>query len=411
MNLLERAKNIVLTPKTEWEVVGSEATSHAALYKEYIAPLAAIGPIASFIGLSIVGISLPFIGTHRVPFMSGLSSAVISFVFALVGVYLLALLINALAPTFGGEKNQMQAFKVAAFSYTPAWIASVLYILPSLAILVLLASLYSLYLLYLGLPVLMKAPKEKAAGYTAIIVVCAIVLALVFGTVASLFTAGGAGASMDGKPSGVSMGTSGDSDAALARLKQMGERMEAASKKMEVAKQSGNPQAQADAAGAMVGAALGGAQFETVDQGVLKAMLPEALDGLKRTKLEAEKVGMAGIKISKANSGYRDEQGRSVSLSLTDTGGAAMFGAMAGWALVEQERESENGYEKTGKVDGRPTHEKFNKNGRGEYSVVVGGRFLVEARGQKIDMDTLKQAVVAIDLDKLESMKTAGAKQ
>jgi hypothetical protein len=187
MNLIERARNIVLQPKTEWPVIAGEATTPADLYKNYIIPLAAIGPVASFLGLSLIGTSVPFLGTIRMPFLSGLSMAVVSYLMALVGVYLVALVIDFLAPNFGAEKNPVQALKVAAYSMTPAWLAGVLNLIPMLGVLVLLASLYGLYLLYLGLPALMKAPQDKAVPYTVIVVVCAIVVSLVIGGVASLF--------------------------------------------------------------------------------------------------------------------------------------------------------------------------------------------------------------------------------
>ena len=191
MNLVQRAKNIVLTPKSEWEAIAAETTTPADLYKGYVAPLAAIGPIASFVGLTLVGVAIPMMGSYRMPLLSGLANAVVSYVLALVGVFIISLIIDALAPTFGGEKNPMQALKVAAYAYTPAWVASVLLIIPVLSVLVMLASLYGLYLLYLGLPVLMKSPREKAVGYTAVVVICAIVLGVVFGAVAGAL--GGAG--------------------------------------------------------------------------------------------------------------------------------------------------------------------------------------------------------------------------
>jgi len=215
MDLVQRAKKIVLTPTSEWQVIAPETVSTGELYRGYIVPLAAIGPIASFIGLSLVGVGVPALGTYRLPLLSGLSMAVISFVFALVGVFLLGLIIDALAPTFGGEKNQIQALKVAAYAYTPAWVAGVLYIFPALGILVLLASLYALYLLYLGLPVLMKSPKERAAGYTAVVVVCAIVLGIVFSLVAG--AVGGVGMHAGG-PMMRSSSTPGDARGALAEL-------------------------------------------------------------------------------------------------------------------------------------------------------------------------------------------------
>lgn len=187
MNLIERARNIVLQPANEWRVIAGENISTGDLYKSYIVPLAAIGPVATFLGLSLFGTSMPLMGTFRMPLLAGLSMAIVSYVMALVSVYVVALVIDYLAPTFGGEKNQGQALKVAAYAYTPAWLAGVLHLIPSLGALVLLASLYGLYLLYLGLPVLMKAPQDKAVPYTAVVVVCAIVVAVVIGAVAALF--------------------------------------------------------------------------------------------------------------------------------------------------------------------------------------------------------------------------------
>jgi hypothetical protein len=411
MNLIERAKKMTLSPQSEWGIVAQENTTTAALYKSYIVPLSAISPIASFIGLSIVGISLPFMGSMRVPFVSGLTHMVVSYLLSLVGVFLIALLINALAPTFSGQKNQLQALKVAAFAFTPVWIASVLQILPSLSILVLLAGLYSLYVLYLGLPVLMKSPKEKALGYTAVVVVCAIVLTIVFGVIAKSVLGIGDGMQPDAGGPSMQFGKAGDGNDAMAKLQQMSERMDAANKKMEAAKLSGDPQAQAEAARAALGAVMGG-QYEPVDQRILKDLLPEVLGNLKRTKSESNKAAMGDFKIAKAEAGYGDGQNHNIDLTLTDTGGAQMFGALAAWSVMENERENDSGYEKMIKVDGRPVHEKFNKNDmNGEYSVIVAGRFLVEAHGQQVEMAALKQAVAAVNFNKLESMKNEGAKK
>lgn len=187
MNMVDRIKNILLQPQSEWEAIAGETTTTADLYRNYIIPLAAIGPVASFIGLSVVGTSLPLVGTYRVSFVSGLSMALAGYVMALVSVFVVALIIDTLAPNFGGEKNPVQALKVAAYASTPVWVAGVLQILPMLGVLVLLAGLYALYLVYLGLPRLMRAPADKALPYTAVVVVCAIVLSILAGAVSQAF--------------------------------------------------------------------------------------------------------------------------------------------------------------------------------------------------------------------------------
>lgn len=189
MNLLSHAKNILVAPRREWPVIAAEPSTGAALYTGYIGPLAVIAPVATFIGLSIIGISMPFIGTYRISPVSGLFQAALAFVFALAGIYVLALIINALAPKFGGEKNPVAALKVAGYASTPTFIAGIFLIFPMLSILQLLAALYGLYLLYVGLPVLMKSPQQKALPYTGTVIACAIVLGIVVGVIMAVLHA------------------------------------------------------------------------------------------------------------------------------------------------------------------------------------------------------------------------------
>ena len=196
MNIVERVKRILLSPRTEWEVIDAESTTPAQLYTGYIVPLAAIGPIAQLIGYSVFGISVPFMGTYRVPLGSAITSAIVTYVLSLVGTYILALIIDALAPTFNGQRSQIQALKVAAYSSTASWVAGIFALIPGLRFLAILG-IYSLYLLYLGLPVLMKSPKEKATGYTLVVILAAIVLFMLIGMVSSWFIrVPGAGVSM-----------------------------------------------------------------------------------------------------------------------------------------------------------------------------------------------------------------------
>jgi Yip1 domain len=188
MNLLDRVKSILLTPREEWRVIDAELATPAELYKEYIVPLAAIGPVAMAIGALVFGYHA-FGVSYRPPVGTLLSSAIVTFLLTLGGVYVLALIIDALAPHFGGASNQIQALKVAAYASTASWVAGIFGLIPALSWLGILG-LYSLYLLYLGLPVLMKAPEDKAAGYTGVVVIAAIVLFLVIGLVAGTFMQG-----------------------------------------------------------------------------------------------------------------------------------------------------------------------------------------------------------------------------
>ena len=186
MTVMDRAKNIVLTPRTEWAAIGEEPGRIDDIYKGYVVPLALIPAIAGFIGASIVGINIPGAGTVRTGFVTGLIGAILQFGLALALVYALSLIVDGLAPTFEGRKNPLAAFKVAAYSMTPTWLAGIFNLIPSISFLTLLG-LYGIYVLYVGLPRLMRAPPDKALGYTAIVVLSALVLTIVLAAVLGLF--------------------------------------------------------------------------------------------------------------------------------------------------------------------------------------------------------------------------------
>jgi hypothetical protein len=407
MTIVNRIVDICLKPKTTWDAISGEEVSTANLFKGYAVPLAALGAIAGFIGGSLIGRSLPFIGSFRVPLFSGLGLMIYTFVMALVGVFVLSLIINALAPSFGAEKNSAQALKLAVYSYTPAWVAGALQILPSLGMLAGLAGLYGLYLLYLGLPRLMKCPQEKALVYTVVVVLCAIVLSVVVGLLGGIFVG-------TGRPSVSSASVQFDKDSPMGRLQELGKTLEENNKKMEAAKKSGDPNAQAAAAMAGLGAVLGGGKHvDPVGIDQLKPFVPETLAGLAKISSNAEKSGVAGLMVSKASASYGDHAQKSISLDISDAGGASGLLGLAGWMRVQGEKEDDNGFERTQTVNGRLIHEKGSKraDGSNEFSVVLGGRFIVSAKGHGVDLAALKTAVSGLDLGKLEGMKDLGVQK
>lgn len=198
MKIVDRIKNILLTPKTEWLVIAGEASTLQGLMKDYVAPLAGISAVCGFIGGSLIGVSLPVLGTMRTPIIAGIATAIVSFAMAFVMVFVLSLIIDALAPKFGGQKNPAQALKVAVYAFTPGWLGGILGIIPALGILGGLLALYGIYLLYLGLPRLMNNPAEKSVGYTAVVVVCAIVIGFLISLVIAGLTMVTGGPSMMG---------------------------------------------------------------------------------------------------------------------------------------------------------------------------------------------------------------------
>ena len=247
MNLVQRITDILLKPKTTWPTIAQEPATPASIYSSYLVFLAAIPAVAGFIGLSLVGMHI--MGTSlRWPVSSGLVNMVVSYVLSLVMVFVLALIVDALAPSFGGSKNQVNALKVVAYSFTAAFVGGIFSIVPALAMLGVLASLYSIYLLYTGLPVLMKCPEDKSLGYTAVVVVCGIVAAVIVGAVSTLFMPK-FGMHMGGMPAGeISINTpKGTVKLDAPKMKEAQGRMEDIGKRLQAAQASGDKEAAAQA--------------------------------------------------------------------------------------------------------------------------------------------------------------------
>jgi hypothetical protein len=417
--LIARAKAILLTPKTEWPVIAAEPATVPDLYKNYIVVLAAIPAIAGFIKGSIIGTS--FLGvTYRAGMGAGITGAIVAYALSLAMTYVVALIIDALAPSFGAQKNPVQALKTVAYAWTASWIAGAFQILPFLGILAAIAGgIYSIYLLYLALPHTMKAPQEKAAGYTAVSVIIAVVLGWICGLVVLGITGAGAMMGAGAGAGGFNFGGSDssvtiDKDSALGKLDAFSKKMEAAGKQMEAAQKSGDADAQGKAMGAVIGAAMGGGdQVEALAPDMLKPFVPATLAGLPRTDFSAEKNGAMGMQVSTANATYSDNaSGRSLRLEVTDMGSAKGLMAMAGWAALQQERQTDHGYEKTYKQDGRLVHEEWDSQDKhGEFSIVLGDRFNVKLSGNADSIDELKGAVGSINLAGLEALKGQGVKK
>lgn len=179
--LKERVTKILTDPKAEWPVIEAEATTVDKLYKGYIMPLAAIPAVASFIGMSFIGMNAGFLGTYRTPIVRGVVGMIVTYVLTLAMVYVAALVISKLAPTFQSKSDDLQALKLVAYAQTAAWIAGVLSVIPVLGMLAIIGGLYSIYLFYLGLPVMMKTPQDKVIPYMVVSAIVVIVLAIVVG--------------------------------------------------------------------------------------------------------------------------------------------------------------------------------------------------------------------------------------
>lgn len=406
MNLIQRVQDILLRPATTWPAIEQEPGDVASIYKNYVLILAAIPAVAGFIGMTLIGVG--GFGMHiRVPFLWGLTNMVVSYGLSLAMVFVVALIVDALAPTFGGTRNQVNALKLVAYGATAGFVGGIFGLIPSLSVLGLLAALYSIYLVYTGLPVLMKCPPGKAAGYTAVVVVCGIVAGIVIGAISAAVTPsrgfGGMGG-MHGERDVTITTPKGEVTLDTGKLDEMAKRMEEAGKRMEAAQKSGDNEAAGKALSDMMGA-VAGASGEALPPQELKALLPESLGTLRRDSVEAQSNQAMGVPGSKALARYTDGTQR-VQLSITDIGGMAGIAALAGWAGSTLDKETDTTVERVYKQGNRTVREKFRKDGsRGEVTVLLANGVVVEADGRKVEPAALKAIVEGLDLARLESMK------
>jgi energy-converting hydrogenase Eha subunit A len=461
-SFLARVKGILLSPAAEWPIIEREDTPPASVFVSYVIPLAALAAIVNFIRFSVVGINMPFGGTLRSPVVTGLTSAIWTCAMAVLGVALIAGIINLLAPTFGGTRDTRRALRTAAYSLTAAYVGTFLGLLPMGTLLSLLAGLYGIYTLYLGLPLMMRSKPEKAGGYTASVVVCTILTGLILGALsASLGVGMGLGrgvafnglhrssdqareaaASQVGNAIGGLLGTDQkgkeDIGAAISNLAKAGEQMEqqerraaAARAQASTASQAAtasraataspastdppqNPAQAVAAAGSLasaLGGALGGAHRHTpVDFHQLENLLPASLPGMSRQQASGSANQALGIKKTSATATYQGAGNARAEVEISDAAAVSGLIDMADALNVSQTSETDSAFEKDVSLEGRKVHEKYDRNARhGEIATLVARRFAVSVSGDNLSIADLEGALSTIDLKALEAMKDAGA--
>jgi len=186
MDIVARAKGLIVKPEEEWGRIAAEPADTRSLFTGYAVPLAAIPAVAGFIGSALfAGFLGGMTGMHLGTF-SLLLNAIASYVLGLVGVWVWGKLIQALAPHFGGVGDETAAMKLAVYSPTAAWLAGIFALLPPLAILAILG-LYSLYIFWKGAPIIVRVPQDRLLAFTAALIVIGFVVNLVVGLIAGMF--------------------------------------------------------------------------------------------------------------------------------------------------------------------------------------------------------------------------------
>ena len=360
--IADRVKAIILRPRDEWPVIEAEPASIGSLYTGYAMILAAIPPLATLIGGQGFGHGL-FGITWRPP---------------LIGLAVLAIIINFLAPSFGGQRDKLKAFKISAYSATAGWLAGIFSLLPGLGMLGLLG-LYSLYLLYLGLPRLMKVPEQKALPYTIVTMVAGALLFILASLLAMPFSGlSGSHAGPDEIGGEITVPGIGKIDV---------DKMDAATKQMEQAAKR-------------MEEATNNSRSAAIAPDVLQALLPEKIGRFTRTEIESS--GMSAGAHASARYRAGDDE---IELEVNDIAVAGAFAGIGAALNVQSNRQTASGYERTQTIDGRIVTEEWDKDSRhGKYATTLADRFMVEAEGTVADIGELKAAVNALDLDRLSAL-------
>ncbi|MDB5707696.1 MAG: hypothetical protein JWN66_4812 [Sphingomonas bacterium] len=382
--MVDRIKRLLTAPAQEWPRIDADPMTVKGIFIGWVVPLAAIGPIANLVGMLTFGIG--FFGiTYRPSIGSAVTTAVSMYVLALIGAFVMALIIDWLAPNFGGTKNPVSAMKVVAFSMTAAWLAGIFQIIPMLGWLG-IVGLYSLYLLWIGLPMLMKVPGDRAPAYVVVsILVCIVTMAVVSFATASISS------SFIRPPlvadSGTVSGTlnvPGVGAVDMAKANEAVARMKAATEKMQSDAATGNKTA--------------------VPVAALQAMLPASIGSFTRGDVETQSGGIGGLNGSHAEGRYTAGD-QSFRLSVADMGAAGTLATLGGAMNVQSSKQTATGYEKTEMVGGAMVSERWNtQSNSGSYGTMVASRFMVSAEGSAPNIDTLKQAVASVDTGRLAAL-------
>lgn len=390
-----RIKRIITEPKAEFARIDAEPSTAQGVFTSWAVPLAAIGPIAGLIGMQVFGVG--GFGFHYKPtLMSSIVTALLGYVGALAGVWILTLIVEALAPTFNAVKSRDQAMKLVAYSYTAAWVCGIFQIIPMLGVIGGLLGLYSLYLLFVGLPILMKNPADKTAAYGIASIVAAVVVYFVIGIVVASIAGALAFSTAASMGSGtMTLGSvnspDGQASVDLGKLNAAAQQIAAAGEQAGKAAENGGN-----------GVAVGNGKI--VQPAVLQALLPGSVGGFARTSIESSGGAAAGIGGANAKATYAQGD-QSFTLSVTDSGALGSLATLGGALNMQSSKQTADGYEKTEMQGGRMVNEKWsNGDHRGEFSTMVASRFMVEAEGNAPSIDALKGAVAAVDLGKLEAL-------
>lgn len=409
--LIERIKNILLNPRSEWPRIAAEPETVGSLYTNYIVPVAGFAVLCSFVS-SLIGVNVLGV-TYRPTYWQALSSGVWQLVFTLGGTYVVALVMGYLAKLFGGENNNVNALKLTAYAATAGWLSNIFLLIPGLGFLTILG-IYTLYLIYTGAPVLLNVPPARALPFTASLVAISIVTTMLIIGLATAFRSGDDGVSADARRHA----------AEIERRLNAGREAPAESETTAPDTEQRTAEAppatveeEAPASGSGFGAldaltkrleslSKGGDNLPPIAPADLKDLLPFDLPGgYKRTETSSAETGMEGMNMATASGIYASGD-KQITLTISDMGAAGAVAGLASAFGANTSEEKDGVTRKMSTVGGRMVTEEFDTNqSTGMYGVMAADRVMVKADGRDgASADEIRAAVESVDLGRVETL-------
>lgn len=183
--LVARVMGMITRPAAEWNVVDGESATVQGLFTGYACILAAIPAIMSILVGLVLASAFSFLHWfmpfgHLFGATAIIGGAIINYVAGLISLFVFGFIADALAPSFDGQRSQIQGMKLSVYTPTAAWVSTLALVIPVLGgLVVLIAAFYSLYTFWIGAPKLMKVPAEKATGYNIVLILAGIVAGII----------------------------------------------------------------------------------------------------------------------------------------------------------------------------------------------------------------------------------------
>jgi hypothetical protein len=192
--ILSHVWGMLFHPEEEWKSIRKENCTIGKCFCSHVLLLAAIPPIAGYIGTTQVGWQVVSREVHTLTQQSAISIAILSYLTILVAVFTIGKMIHWMGQTYGTKQTLSQCIALAAYTATPLYLSGIMLLYPVLWLNLLLGLpvlAYTVYLLYTGVPIVMGIPAERGFLFsTAVLAVGLVTLVAVLAATVILWDIG-----------------------------------------------------------------------------------------------------------------------------------------------------------------------------------------------------------------------------